>query len=123
LKFLFSKDICAPYDIRRVFIARHREEDRKSKGFGFVTFRLKKHAELAMEKLNGMPLDDLLLSIGLMHFLIFWDYFFFSLLYDLFAFFSNAISFKKSQIGQKKDKLSKLYKFLKGKKKMGNQFE
>lgn len=63
LKFLFSNGVCSPYDIRRVFIARHREDNNKSKGFGFVTFRNKSDAETAMDKYNGVPVDDLILCV------------------------------------------------------------
>ncbi|EIM19676.1 translation initiation factor 3, RNA-binding subunit [Wallemia mellicola CBS 633.66] len=48
--------------VQRVFIGRDRET-RASKGFAFVSFELRSDAEKALEKVNGMGYDNLILSV------------------------------------------------------------
>ncbi|TIA88052.1 hypothetical protein E3P99_02829 [Wallemia hederae] len=48
--------------VQRVFIGRDRET-RASKGFAFVSFEMRSDAEKALEKVNGMGYDNLILSV------------------------------------------------------------
>lgn len=46
----------------RVFIAKDKHTN-KPKGFAFVTYEHREHAEMAIQKLNGYKLDHLVLKV------------------------------------------------------------
>lgn len=47
------EELCMPFgETRRIYLSRDRDTN-ESRGFAFVTFREKRHAELTIEKLNG----------------------------------------------------------------------
>lgn len=48
-------------NVARVYLAQ--DENRKSKGFAFITYNRREHAELAIQKLNGHGYDNLILQV------------------------------------------------------------
>eukprot|EP00173_Palmaria_palmata_P004995 Plantae.Rhodophyta-Palmaria_palmata.ctg798.p1 GENE.Plantae.Rhodophyta-Palmaria_palmata.ctg798~~Plantae.Rhodophyta-Palmaria_palmata.ctg798.p1 ORF type:complete len:112 (-),score=15.72 Plantae.Rhodophyta-Palmaria_palmata.ctg798:387-692(-) len=57
------EELCQPFgETRRIYLSRDRDTN-ESRGFAFVTFREKSHAQRTIDKLNGFGYDHLILSV------------------------------------------------------------